>query len=159
VFEFLLGLGIYFGTKKEYHKYSLTDVFDIITQYAEKNYPEDGVLKKLIAIDYYLHFKVRPQSLYFKGLEKKEQNKFIEKTGLNYHKYRYIVLPLDFNFLQENIDRRLGFENNKTQKSTSFFERLSHQSKKKEKLICSLPKTLTGKTLHCPKKCWKLLTT
>lgn len=111
VFEFLLGLGIYFGTKKEYHKYSLTDVFDIITQYAEKNYPEDGVLKKLIAIDYYLHFKVRPQSLYFKGLEKKEQNKFIEKTGLNYHKYRYIVLPLDFNFYSFSRNNKIKQEN------------------------------------------------
>ena len=111
VFEFLLGLGIYFGTKKEYHKYSLTDVFDIITQYAEKNYPEDCVLKKLIAIDYYLHFKVRPQSLYFKGLEKKEQNKFIEKTGLNYHKYRYIVLPLDFNFYSFSRNNKIKQEN------------------------------------------------
>ena len=111
VFEFLLGLGIYFGTKKEYHKYSLTDVFDIITQYAEKNYPEDGVLKKLIAIDYYLHFKVRPQSLYFKGLEKKEQNKFIEKTGLNYHKYRYVVLPLDFNFYSFSRNNKIKQEN------------------------------------------------
>ena len=111
VFEFLLGLGIYFGTKKEYHKYSLTDVFDIITQYAEKNYPEDGVLKKLIAIDYYLHFKVRPQSLYFKALEKKEQNKFIEKTGLNYHKYRYIVLPLDFNFYSFSRNNKIKQEN------------------------------------------------
>ena len=111
VFEFLLGLGIYFGTKKEYHKYSLTDVFDIITQYAEKNYPEDAVLKKLIAIDYYLHFKVRPQSLYFKGLEKKEQNKFIEKTGLNYHKYRYVVLPLDFNFYSFSRNNKIKQEN------------------------------------------------
>lgn len=111
VFEFLLGLGIYFGTKKEYHKYSLTDVFDIITQYAEKNYPEDAVLKKLIAIDYYLHFKVRPQSLYFKGLEKTEQNKFIEKTGLNYHKYRYIVLPLDFNFYSFSRNNKIKQEN------------------------------------------------
>jgi len=111
VFEFLLGLGIYFGTKKEYHKYSLTDVFDIITQYAEKNYPEDNVLKKLIAIDYYLHFKVRPQSLYFKGLEKTEQNKFIEKTGLNYHKYRYIVLPLDFNFYSFSRNNKIKQEN------------------------------------------------
>ena len=111
VFEFLLGLGIYFGTKKEYHKYSLTDVFDIITQYAEKNYPEDAVLKKLIAIDYYLHFKVRPQSLYFKALEKKEQNKFIEKTGLNYHKYRYIVLPLDFNFYSFSRNNKIKQEN------------------------------------------------
>lgn len=111
VFEFLLGLGIYFGTKKEYHKYSLTDVFDIITQYAEKNYPEDTVLKKLIAIDYYLHFKVRPQSLYFKGLEKTEQNKFIEKIGLNYHKYRYIVLPLDFNFYSFSRNNKIKQEN------------------------------------------------
>lgn len=111
VFEFLLGLGIYFGTKKEYHKYSLTDVFDIITQYAEKNYPEDAVLKKLIAIDYYLHFKVRPQLLYFKGLEKTEQNKFIEKTGLNYHKYRYIVLPLDFNFYSFSRNNKIKQEN------------------------------------------------
>jgi anaerobic magnesium-protoporphyrin IX monomethyl ester cyclase len=111
VFEFLLGLGIYFGTKKEYHKYSLTDVFDIITQYAEKNHPEDAVLKKLIAIDYYLHFKVRPQSLYFKGLEKTEQNKFIEKTGLNYHKYRYIVLPLDFNFYSFSRNNKIKQEN------------------------------------------------
>jgi anaerobic magnesium-protoporphyrin IX monomethyl ester cyclase len=111
VFEFLLGLGIYFGTKKEYHKYLLTDVFDIITQYAEKNHPEDAVLKKLIAIDYYLHFKVRPQSLYFKGLEKKEQNKFIEKTGLNYHKYRYIVLPLDFNFYSFSRNNKIKQEN------------------------------------------------
>ena len=111
IFDFLLGLGIYFGTKKEYHKYSLTDVFDIITQYAEKNYPEDAVLKKLIAIDYYLHFKVRPQSLYFKGLEKKEQNKFIEKTGLNYHKYRYIVLPLDFNFYSFSRNNKIKQEN------------------------------------------------
>ena len=111
VFDFLLGLGIYFGTKKEYHKYSLTDVFDIITQYAEKNYPEDAVLKKLIAIDYYLHFKVRPQSLYFKGLEKKEQNKFIEKTGLNYHKYRYVVLPLDFNFYSFSRNNKIKQEN------------------------------------------------
>jgi len=111
VFEFLLGLGIYFGTKKEFHKYSLTDVFDIITQYVEKNYPEDTVLKKLIAIDYYLHFKVRPQSLYFKGLEKTEQNKFIEKTGLNYHKYRYIVLPLDFNFYSFSRNNKIKQEN------------------------------------------------
>lgn len=111
VFDFLLGLGIYFGTKKEYHKYSLTDVFDIITQYAEENYPEDTVLKKLIAIDYYLHFKVRPQSLYFKGLEKTEQNKFIEKKGLNYHKYRYIVLPLDFNFYSFSRNNKIKQEN------------------------------------------------
>jgi hypothetical protein len=39
--------------------------------------------------------------------------------------------PVDFNFLKENIDRRLGFENNETQNSTSFFERLPHQLEKK----------------------------
>jgi hypothetical protein len=39
--------------------------------------------------------------------------------------------PVDFNFLKENIDHRLGFENNETQNSISFFERLRHQLEKK----------------------------
>jgi anaerobic magnesium-protoporphyrin IX monomethyl ester cyclase len=97
-FDFLLGLGIYFGSQRNYHKYSLTDVFDIMTQFAEINYPEDKFLKEFIAIDYYLHFKVKPQSRYLEAIEKSSQNKLIENLGLNYHKFRYMVLPLNFNF-------------------------------------------------------------
>lgn len=98
IFDFLLGLGTYFGTQKEYHKYSLTDVFDIITQYAEMYHPTDLILKELIAVDYYLHFKVKPKTLFLEEVEHVEKIELINTLKLNHHKYRFIALPLHFNY-------------------------------------------------------------
>ena len=85
-------------TQKEYHKYSLTDVFDIITQYAELNHPTDLILKELIAVDYYLHFKVKPKTLFLDEVEHVEKIELINTLKLNHHKYRFIALPLHFNY-------------------------------------------------------------
>ena len=98
IFDFLLGLGTYFGTQKEYHKYSSTDVFDIMTQYAEINHPTDLVLKELIAVDYYLHFKVKPKTLFLNEVAQTEKTEIINTLKLNHHKYRFIALPLHFNY-------------------------------------------------------------
>ena len=98
IFDFLLGLGIYFGTVRDYHKYSLTDIFDIITQYAITHYPDDVVMQQLIAVDYYLHFKVKPKTLFLDEIAHSEKSKLIEQQHLNHHKYRFIALPLDFDF-------------------------------------------------------------
>lgn len=110
VFDFLLGLGKYFGTLRAYHKYSLNDVFEIATQFVEKEYTHDVILKQLIAVDYYLHFKVKPQSLFINEVPKPEKNKLIEKLKLNHHKYRFTVLQVDFDFPHffENAEIRKG---------------------------------------------------
>jgi anaerobic magnesium-protoporphyrin IX monomethyl ester cyclase len=114
IFDFLLGLGHYFGTKKDFHKYSLVDVFDILSDYSTTIYPNDTILKQLIAIDYYLHFKVKPKSLYLEEINLPEKIKLIERKKLNHHKYRYIVLPINFDFLSfkktnliQNIEQNL----------------------------------------------------
>ncbi|MBL7933963.1 MAG: DUF4080 domain-containing protein, partial [Bacteroidia bacterium] len=98
IFEFLLGLGKHFGTKREYHKFSLQDVFEILTEYIEANHPEDVLLKELVAIDYYLHFKVKPQAMFLEEISRAEKNKVIERIQLNHHKFRFVVLPIHFNF-------------------------------------------------------------
>ncbi len=98
IFDFLLGLGHFFGTQRDFHKYSLTDVFEIITAYSKANYPNDIVLQQLIAIDYYLHFKVKPKNLFLDEIDFTVKNKLIDELKLNHHKYRYVVLPLDFDF-------------------------------------------------------------
>lgn len=98
IFDFLLGLGHFFGTQKDFHKYSLTDVFEIITAYSKKEFPADAVLQQLIAVDYYLHFKVKPKNLFLDEVDFTDKTKLIEELKLNHHKYRYIVLPLDFDF-------------------------------------------------------------
>ncbi|MCD6017648.1 MAG: cobalamin-binding protein [Bacteroidetes bacterium] len=98
IFEFLLGLGHFFGTQKDFHKYSLTDVFEIITAYSKQAFPNDAILQQLIAVDYYLHFKVKPKNLFLEEMEFTSKNKLIDQLKLNHHKYRYVVLPLDFDF-------------------------------------------------------------
>jgi len=98
IFDFLLGLGHYFGTQRDFHKYSLTDVFEIITAYSKATHPDDVILQQLIAIDYYLHFKVKPKNLFLEEIDFTVKNKLIDELKLNHHKYRYVVLPLDFDF-------------------------------------------------------------
>jgi len=111
IFEFLLGLGHFFGTQKDFHKYSLTDVFDIITLYTKNTYPDDVVLKQMIAIDYYLHFKVKPKGLFLDEIDFSIKNKLIDELKLNHHKYRYVVLPLDFDFKTFSSEQKIVHEN------------------------------------------------
>lgn len=98
IFDFLLGLGEYFGTKREYHQYSLDDVYNILQEYVRINYEKDQILEQLIAIDYYLHFKVKPKALILNELPRIDKSSLIEQLKLNHHKYRHIILPLNFNF-------------------------------------------------------------
>jgi len=113
VFDFLLGLGKYFGKVRDYHKYSLKDVFQILMSYCEANYPEDRFLKELTGLDYYLHFKVRPQHLFNQEIDKAEKNALIQASGMNHTDFRYVVLPLSFdlNYFLENKSIRPRTEN------------------------------------------------
>lgn len=97
IFDFLLGLGVYFGEVSDYHRYSLNDIFTIIRAYTAAHYPTDTVLSELIAIDYYLHFKVKPQNQFLGEVSAVEKQSLIRRHGLS-PKCRYVVLPLHFNF-------------------------------------------------------------
>lgn len=96
IFDFMAGLGEYFGTKRDYHKFSLNDVFDIAWEYAELNYPQDNIIKELLTVDYYLHHKVKPKPFGIEELPQKEKNSFIQSNKLNHHKFRFVVLPISF---------------------------------------------------------------
>ncbi len=98
IFDFLLQLGIYFGTVRDYHKYTLEDVYQIIHAFVEKNYPDDAVIKQLIAVDYYLQYKVKPKTLFLEEIVRDEKTKLVEKLKLNHHKYRHLIFPLNFDF-------------------------------------------------------------
>lgn len=95
IFDFLLGLGVHFGTQRAYHKYTLSDVYDILLQYIEAAYPDDLILREMVAIDYYSYAKIRPKAKPELELSKTELNKLIENNGLN-KEYRYIGIPVSF---------------------------------------------------------------
>lgn len=103
-FDFMLGLGEYFGTRHDYHKFSLTDVYDVLSDFAAAKYPNDQILQALIATDYYLHFRIRPQQRYYMALDKKETAELVkssgEKTSGRFYAFRF---PFDlFQFLKNS---------------------------------------------------------
>lgn len=105
IFDFLLGLGTYFCSVREVHKYTLKDVYEIIHQYVQENHPEDFVLQELIAIDYYLQYKLKPQQLFLQEIPLEEKKHLTKALCLNTIDFRYVILPIRFNYtryLHEN---------------------------------------------------------
>jgi anaerobic magnesium-protoporphyrin IX monomethyl ester cyclase len=98
IFDFLRGLGVHFVERKPFHQYALTDVFEILSDYVGKYYEKDVVLRELIAIDYYLFHKMKPKTLFLEEVERAEKYALLNELRLNHQKYRFIVLPLHFNF-------------------------------------------------------------
>jgi anaerobic magnesium-protoporphyrin IX monomethyl ester cyclase len=127
IFDFLRGLGEFFGEKRDFHKYNLSDVFEILNDYATQNYPDDTVLKELIGIDYYLFHKVKPKTLFLEEVEKSEKYQLIDAQRLNPHKFRYLVFPISFDFdvfektnLIEKQDSHLIIKYTGTEKAECF---------------------------------------
>ena len=110
IFDFLQGLGTYFSCVSNLHRYTLKDVYEIIYQFANSNYTDDIIVKEMIAIDYYLHHKVRPQQLIIQDLPKNEKLKILQENKLNTQNFSYIILPIhfDFNIFEEKaiIDKK-----------------------------------------------------
>jgi radical SAM superfamily enzyme YgiQ (UPF0313 family) len=112
VFDFLLGLGVFFGQKLDYHKYNLTDIYDVLLEFADKNYPDDEILKQFIALDYYLYYKVRPRPLYNLEIEKKSLSELI--TQLEYGNKAKRIVGLKFSFDTDKWFENYSLEFTKT---------------------------------------------
>ncbi len=106
-FDFLMNLGKYFGTKREFHKYGLDDVFEILNEFIDLNYPSDKVLKELVGIDYYLFHKRKPKPLFLQEIDKSDKNfivKSIENKAQQRGQHLAFELSFDYNlFEKENI--------------------------------------------------------
>lgn len=100
IFDFLLGLGEYFNTHRDFHHHTLYDIYDMLYEFVELNYSQHGHLKQMVAIDYYAQSKVKPMERYMMDLPQKEKVEFIESNKLNHHQYRFIVLPISFNYVK-----------------------------------------------------------
>lgn len=100
IFDFLLELGIYFGKRKPYYQYTLDDVFLIITSFVQEYYNKDAYLQELIALDYYLHYKVKPKNLIIEEIDRREKSSVIDAMALNHHKYRFVIIKTSFDVEQ-----------------------------------------------------------
>ncbi|MFM2385399.1 MAG: hypothetical protein RL660_156 [Bacteroidota bacterium] len=60
IFDFLVGLGEAFSSKHDLHKFTLTNVYEVLRDFIAADYGDDNILKQLLAIDYYTAHKVKP---------------------------------------------------------------------------------------------------
>jgi anaerobic magnesium-protoporphyrin IX monomethyl ester cyclase len=107
IFDFLTGLGIHFSERKDLHQYTLKDVYQILFDYAVHEFPNDEILRGLIAIDYFSFYKVRPEQLFVEELPRTEKNHWVDTLGLNHHKFRHVMFPISFDFAVFEKENRI----------------------------------------------------
>jgi len=98
IFDFFIDLGIYFEKQNEFKKFDIIEIYTIIFEYSKLNLHENVIILQLIAIDFYLQHKIKPSIRFLSEIDKPSKNKIIEKYQLNHHKFRYIMIPINFNF-------------------------------------------------------------
>jgi len=96
IFDFLNGLGNYFGKRADFHKHTLDQIFSFLFEYAQLHFANDLILQQLITLDYCLYHKIKPSTKLIQEVDKNTKWNMIEKLQLNHHKYRYIFLSIDF---------------------------------------------------------------
>lgn len=111
IFDFLLGLGTLFISKSNFHKHSLTDIYQIIDEYVKTNFANDTILQELIAIDYYLQPNIKPKTQFLEEIDRSEKTAIINQLKLNHHKYRFIMVPISFDFEVWQETEKIAFLN------------------------------------------------
>lgn len=96
IFDFLRDLGAYWKVKNDFQNKGLTELYSIIHEFAVRNYPDDGLLVEMIALDYYMQHKVKPSPRFLPEISKEKRSEIVNKLKLNHHKYRYVMLPVSF---------------------------------------------------------------
>ncbi len=98
IFDFLLELGKYFETRSSFFYYTALDIYNIANDFIKENYPSDLIIQELLAIDYYLQYKIKPAEKFIPEIIKKEKFAYLEKCQLPHQKLRYTVIPIHFNY-------------------------------------------------------------
>lgn len=107
VFDFMLALGEYAADKINFHKYTLNQIFDVFWNFINAQFPDDQILAQLLSIDYYMLHKVRPGIRYCTEIVKKEKFRLLEEQNHNHHKFRFVVLPISFDYHKYSFDNVL----------------------------------------------------
>lgn len=98
IFDFLLGLGKYFESRSSFFSYTALDIYNIANDFIAINYADNTIIKELLAIDYYLQYKIKPAEKFIQEISKKEKFSHLEKLQLAHQKFRYTVIPINFDF-------------------------------------------------------------
>ena len=70
-----------------------------------------GVVIGFIAIDYYLQPNIKPKTQFLEEIDRSEKTAIINQLKLNHHKYRFIMVPISFDFDVWQQTEKISFLN------------------------------------------------
>lgn len=97
IFNFLLGLGKYNLITNGNSNTGLTGVYNTLFNYCLQCFDPGNIVFELVALDYYLHHKIKPATLYLPQTPKQQRIDIFTQLKLNHHKYRYVIHNVHFN--------------------------------------------------------------
>ena len=106
IYDFLLGMGTHLQSKQSFNKVELSKIYTTLKEFTTLNNPQNQLLIELIALDYYLQYKIKPSIRFLPELESFERTAIINNRDLNPQKFRYVIHPVNFNvekFMTDNI--------------------------------------------------------
>lgn len=112
IFDFLLGLGEYFENKNNFRNFEITDIYTIIYDFSKIYFNENIIIEELIAIDYFLQFKIKPKNKFLSKVDKSLRNKIIADLHLNHHKFRFVIFKIHFDFDKFGNENSIDFSEN-----------------------------------------------
>lgn len=98
IFDFLLQLSEFFVQRSNFHQHTLYEAYDNLWEFVKQRFPDDRVMLELVAMDYYLQTKVKPKVNYLFEPELRDKKAILAGVGANRHKFRYLVIPLSFDY-------------------------------------------------------------
>ena len=105
IFDYLMGLGKYFGSRNHAYKFTIVEIYETIVEFTKANF-DDEVLIQLIAIDYYSTQKSKPKDLFGFEVDKKETEIFKEANEIETND-RVVLLPITFDWKIWNSDLKI----------------------------------------------------
>jgi len=98
IFDFLLKLGSYFDEKGDFHKHTLIDIYTLLFEFVQSEFPEDILMQQLVAIEYCLQHTIKPRSLFCPEVPIEIQDVLIKNLVLPKNGFRFLILSSDFDF-------------------------------------------------------------
>lgn len=96
IFDFLLGLGELFVERHPGPRHTLMDVFETAKEYMNTHYPDDGVMRELLELDYCLYHKIRPRPLVLNEPPRAQKEAWLQGNGFNTRAFRHLVFDVHF---------------------------------------------------------------
>lgn len=99
IFNYFLALAEVIVPLMRTPEFTLYRSYEEMLKFNRDYFQNDSIGDQLLSLDYFTQYKVRP-SRFANEMDKPELNALIHELGLNHHLFRFVALPISFNWIK-----------------------------------------------------------